>query len=340
MKAPMSMALSAATLVGTCWFRAEASAQNLVPNGSFEEYTECPPTFSYIQNVVGWEFAYWISPDFFHTCHTGLSAGVPFNAAGYQYPSEGSGYTGIITYDADNPFVREVMGAQLNEPLVVGVPVYISFKTAVGGFGSWDGGAALYTCKGVGLKFFIDIPPDPQAWVDYMFPNEAALALQQVATDTAIWYTSQGMYVPDSAYTHVLIANFFADSLSEPTLLDSTGFANTAYAYAFIDEVCVAYDPAVCGIAQSVSENHTFRGVHASNPFDENLTLWFSSAPDGPLHVSVFDSSGRLVWQRTEVSSSKRLLLKLPELPGGLFVLQLSDDQGPYSPLRLVHPNP
>lgn len=104
-----------------------AGAQNLVPNGSFEEYTQCPPTNGYIEYATGW-VNYRQSPDFYHTCNTGVLAGVPLNSCGYQYPSQGQGYAGVITYDASNQLVREFLGIELQSPLLPGVPIYLPSK--------------------------------------------------------------------------------------------------------------------------------------------------------------------------------------------------------------------
>ncbi len=313
-----------------------ASAQNLVPNGSFEEYHACPPNFSFISYVVGWEFAPYGSPDFFHTCHTGSAAGVPHNTCGFQYPSHGLGYTGIITRDYSGDYGGEFMSVELDAPLEVGVPIFLSFKLSPGGFGTWDGNSALYTTSGVGMKFCNQMPQD---WPWYLYPNSAALSMAQVPTDTAMWYTVQGWYVPDSAYTHLMIGNFFADSLAQHTVIDSTGFANTYYSYAFIDEVCASYDPADCGFPLQIYEHGGSREVRAVCPFQGLLRLWLPSVPLGSVNVSLHDMAGRQVW--TEQTVGLPLLsIPVPELPDGIYLLRLSDQTGAYEPLRLVHQSP
>lgn len=321
---------------------APSAAQNLIPNGGFEEYSECPPTWGYVERAVPWQNRRQ-SPDFFHSCNTGINAGVPFNSLGYQYPAQGDGYAGIATYDVNNAYMREIMGVELPAPLTIGQPIWLAFKVAVGGFGSWNGSSAKYTCKGVGMKFFIHVPADPQEWIEYLwagYPNDAALSLQVVPTDTAIWYSVSGVYVPDSAYTHLLIANFFADSLSSPTLLDSTGFSNTSWSYAYIDEVCASYDPADCGIVQELQEPEGVRSAYAANPFGEELIVHLLSAARQSLRVELLDSRGRLVLQHPVAPGALSFRLPLPALPDGLFILTMRDEHGPYKPLRLIHQSP
>ncbi len=82
----------------------EATAQtNLVPNPSFETYTNCPNNGSQINYAFPWYSPTWGSPDYYNTCDGSavLSFGVPLNWFSYQYARTGSGYSGIYCYDAD-----------------------------------------------------------------------------------------------------------------------------------------------------------------------------------------------------------------------------------------------
>ena len=63
---------------------AYAHGQNLVPNGSFEEYGECPNNGAQIDRAIGWS-AFRRSPDYFNSCDEGSVASVPFNFIGEQF---------------------------------------------------------------------------------------------------------------------------------------------------------------------------------------------------------------------------------------------------------------
>lgn len=89
-------------------FSFASTAQNLVPNGSFEEYTQCPT-----QNELGngqferckdWYYTTPVNvgtPDYFNSCNnnSGGMVGVPSNFWGYQDAFHGSGYVGIDVFD-------------------------------------------------------------------------------------------------------------------------------------------------------------------------------------------------------------------------------------------------
>ena len=115
------------------------------------------------------------SADYFNSCNGGSVVGVPFNQFGYQAAAEGVGYMGMATSSPrGGPWYRELVGIELSQPLIPGVPVCLSFKTAMGGFGSWSGNSSPYSCKGIGLQFFLEYPTD---WSTYLYPNTAALNL-------------------------------------------------------------------------------------------------------------------------------------------------------------------
>jgi gliding motility-associated-like protein len=90
--------------------------QNLVPNPSFETYTECP-------TMVGngnLECTPWISvagtADYFHRCGPPGIVGVPSNFQGNQEANTGDAYTGIY-FRIDGSFYREYVQVQLDQVL-------------------------------------------------------------------------------------------------------------------------------------------------------------------------------------------------------------------------------
>ncbi len=73
------------------------SAQNLVPNGSFEDTVACPLDVGQISYCLGWN-SYLLSPDYFNPCTNSLDAGMPNNMSGSQYPATGNSYSGLTTF--------------------------------------------------------------------------------------------------------------------------------------------------------------------------------------------------------------------------------------------------
>ena len=73
-----------------------SAGQNLVPNGSFEEYTSCPELISSVF-LTGWTNLHTTSADYFNACNLNGVADVPLNQFGYQYASDGQAYVGLAT---------------------------------------------------------------------------------------------------------------------------------------------------------------------------------------------------------------------------------------------------
>jgi OmpA-OmpF porin, OOP family len=72
--------------------------QNLVNNGSFEEFVKCPR--SYTEKGEVFELPSWYSPskstpDYFNSCNN-LDVGVPRNIMGYQLARDGNAYVGLM----------------------------------------------------------------------------------------------------------------------------------------------------------------------------------------------------------------------------------------------------
>ncbi len=266
---------------------AVVSAQNLVPNGSFEEYTECPSNFSHIDRVVGW-MPFRVTPDYFNVCSPNDSAGVPLNILGYQAAATGVAYAGIWCYFDKSPANgREYMGIQLREPLSPGTPYHLSFKTVFASSGTENGYLPQFNCSGIGLRFAMSPFLEGLGWP---VPNQAAIHLDHLITDSVGWTIVSGTYVPDSAYAYLVVGNFFDD---QTILLDQFNpDGNIDGAYFYVDDVCVSENSNSCD----------FTGYHESgklavslypNPFGDHLRITGIPASHYPSRLTLWDMAGR-----------------------------------------------
>ncbi len=109
------------------------TAQNIVPNYSFEVDTACPFMGSDLFYAIPWFVPHtnWSSTDLYDTCDNsvGSGAGVPYNDGGYQWARTGVKYAGIIVY-TDTMNYREYMEVPLLDTLIANrnycVEFYIS----------------------------------------------------------------------------------------------------------------------------------------------------------------------------------------------------------------------
>jgi gliding motility-associated-like protein len=93
--------------------------ENLVPNGSFEEYNWCPDYTNgyYITACKYWNMPTLGSSDYFNSCSTDTGSntfpqfGVPQNYIGHQDARTGNGYAGLV-------FVQDEIGSQTNSEYI------------------------------------------------------------------------------------------------------------------------------------------------------------------------------------------------------------------------------
>src|SRR6218665_7602 len=104
--------------------------ENLVPNSSFEDTTQCPFNPAQIALAPPWVDPTNASPDLFNTCSDGGYVGVPNNICGFQLARTGSGYAGFATYYAGSS-TREYIQVQLSNQLQIGKNYYCEFYVSL-----------------------------------------------------------------------------------------------------------------------------------------------------------------------------------------------------------------
>jgi len=213
---------------------------NLVPNPGFENYTTCPTSIGQLYLSVGWD-SNRESPDYFNICATATEAQVPKNAFGNQSPYNGNAYCGIITY-LNTSLSREIIGIQLTSPLIISQKYYVSFKVNKADSNQIIG----YSTNNIGFRFStVNINP-------VNIDNFAHYSHNSVITDATGWTNIFTSFIADSAYTRLMIGNFFDDSNTN-IINDGLGW----WAYYYIDEVCVSVDSLECQSEMvNVKENH------------------------------------------------------------------------------------
>ncbi len=100
----------------------KAQVNNLVPNPSFEVFSDCPVHSAQIENAVPWfsPLTPLITSEYFNSCCTipansgGVS--VPDNGFAYQFARTGNAYAGIGVYETG--IYREYIEVELNQVLI------------------------------------------------------------------------------------------------------------------------------------------------------------------------------------------------------------------------------
>jgi hypothetical protein len=286
------------------------SQVNLVPNFSFEEYSECPP-WTYppqIDVATGWSI-YSVSnstPDYYNVCAPSTEFGLPQNTYCYQHDNRNCGaYMGFLTVDATMNY-REHIGAQLHEPLIIGQKYYISFYTVMGEYilvQDQYGMPSNNVCLRLSTIPYSNNNPAP-------IDNFAHLRAESIITDSVNWVRISGSIVADSAYSYIMMGNFYDDANTD-TLHYSCPTCSNIGSYYLIDDICISTDSLLCngGIELlpcilSLEENKHENQISISpNPTNDYVNI---SNKDNKLSfdIAIYNSVGQQLYSKENINIS------------------------------------
>ncbi|MBS1658899.1 MAG: T9SS type A sorting domain-containing protein [Bacteroidetes bacterium] len=232
-------------------------AQNLIPNGSFEEYYACPTGINQVDSCKYWYpfggiYGVPGSPDYFNSCATLPIAQVPDNAFGTQVAFEGNAYIGL--YTAVDAFYREFIGAKLLDTIQLGKQYAVSIRVSRGNYnssGTFVTAASNKICIRLTTYAFLSgsiLPLD----------NFAQFYEDSIIIDSTNWVLLHWNFIADSLYTHLYVGNFFDFGQTDTLILINTGGWG-GRAYYFIDSVNIrCIDCGQDGIASIENESQLF----------------------------------------------------------------------------------
>lgn len=280
---------------------------NLVPNPSFEEYTNCPTGIGQTAYIVDWS-TFRGSPDYFNSCApTSSYYSAPGNAAGYQQAANGDAYTGIICFD-NSIFSREIIANILNTPLIIGQKYFISFNVS----NADDTSVVGYSINKIGAKF------STVMHTNVNIDNNAHIYTSSVISDTVNWTRIAGSFVADSAYKYLMIGNFFDDE-NTTVVNNSSGF----WAYYLVDDVCVSTDSLLC-INPSISvEENDINNQFSFYPNPANDLLTITNCSNIPFNLTIYNSIGQQLYSKKNIISNN-IQVDTSMYNLGIFFLQIN----------------
>lgn len=221
------------------------NAQNLVPNGSFEEYSQCPEqnelNNGQFERCTGWSFC-MSTPDYFNVCNNSVPGpnqgmvGVPENFWGKQSAFEGSAYIGLVLYDfsLDQEIVQdaEYPYVKLNSPLKPCTKYGISMRISLAeesSHGSAHIGIHLSKTPLVGfqLQELLGLEPNWES--------------SEIISDTSNWSLLTGEFSVHGGESYLSIGNFFGYNESDTQFNDSNliHVFNSYGTYFYLDSISI-----------------------------------------------------------------------------------------------------
>ncbi len=201
------------------------TAQNLVPNSGFENFTTCPVGFSQFNGFVSdWTNPNAASPDYMNACANPFPAGVPQNGTGYQTSHSGNGYAGF--YSGSDSY-REYVQVQLTSPLVAGTTYAFKMFVAVHN-------KSKYAIDDIGANFSVNAPTS--SGLAFLNGNPIAQIANtpgNVITDSSNWTLVSGNYIAAGGERHLTIGHFNTDATTTTVQINY----GSQGAYYYVDDV-------------------------------------------------------------------------------------------------------
>jgi OOP family OmpA-OmpF porin len=286
-----------------------SNAQNLVPNGSFEQYYSCPNNTSQVDTCIGW-YKVLNSPDYFSACSF-YPISIPDNFCGYQFPFDGQSYMGLYTYVWVELY-REIIGTKLIDTLIPGNKYSISMRVSRG---NWTNQA--YNCSAsnkLGMRF------TTYAYTSANLPainNYAQVYSDSIIEDTINWVLLSWNYISDSAYTHVYIGNFFDDAHADTTII-AAPIGQFGQAYYFIDSVNILCTSQECSVGITEVNKNEYDVIYNDGK------IYLKGLKEKQFQFELYNETGQQVMDRLVNGNES---IDISERPNGFYiaVLKLSN---------------
>lgn len=208
-----------------------STAQNLVPNGDFEQHDDCSQGVEWPQ-VHDWlQPGCTFDPSYRHSCNNDIASGIgmPFNSQGFQYTHSGEGYLLFSAYNRFYSYQQKKITAHLTQPLVAGTPYCVQFWLSLAD-------SSEVRCNLLHGLFTEEVPSACNA-ADSMPLSQAQVTFVTNMVDTASWHLIEAQYTAAGGEQYFTFGNFLPDTLSDVTYLGPMFLVSRSMFY--LDDVYV-----------------------------------------------------------------------------------------------------
>ncbi len=285
---------------------AQNAPVNLVPNGGFEEHSDCPWGGGLFGMIDYWTGLHG-SSDFFHRCGEPAYS-IPGNYGGYQEPyyNADSAYVGVATYTTAFNGGQESFYAELTEPLVAGEKYRVKLMVSLSEY--WN-----YATCCMGVIFGSTPPPFPPVTSNL---SDVELVLDANNIDTEVWYEMDEVYTALGGESEMYIGNFRPDADSQPVYVgENTPEGDVAYF--FIDNVSVKLETLT-----TVEEEQHIGPINISNPVHGQMAIYHKR----PVQLQLLDMSGRVVLSDRLIGSTS--MVDVSHLNKGIYLAVFTNEKG------------
>lgn len=207
-----------------------SAQQNLVPNGSFEDYTTCPNNAGQVNYANHWFDPTNSSSDYFNSCCSNGIAGIPSNLYGYKNAYDGNAMMGFGMYGGSAyPNDREYIAVKLTEKLDSNISYCFSCYLSLAG--SWK-----FACNGFGICLLDDTVGIYNYYLNTINYSTSFID-NTIIKDTSIWEKIETRFINKKQNArYLIIGNFYNDANITTSIINNTAFDISYY---YIDKVAL-----------------------------------------------------------------------------------------------------
>jgi len=221
--------------------------QNLIENGDFEIYSNCPFATSQLTYAENWFDPTAATSDYFNICDTTNTVSVPYNFMGFQEAQSGNAYAGIFVAQTGGSIYREYLETEFKSTLIAGMPYTLTFYANVSDLSSCK---PKTVCAYISSEFISD-------YTTNSILMEPAGIIHTICSDPENYFDSitqwekiYTCFIATGEEKFITIGNSYSDDFS-PCFSESGG-NKTAYLY--IDNILlqqlevqtVVFDTTIC----------------------------------------------------------------------------------------------
>jgi hypothetical protein len=291
---------------------------NIVPNGGFENYSNCPWTSAQIVLAHPWVTPTVGSPEYFHGCSQVDHISPPEVVYGHQFPHSGEAFIGMYYFAPGQPEGREYAQAELTQTIYPGVRYKVSFYASLADMSLW-------AVSSLGAHLSINAIHHDEYWLLDVVPQILNPA-GNIITDTANWVLVTDTFTSRTGggEKFITIGNFNTAATSDTLLYNPTGDHNYNFAYYYIDDVSViALDSIPSGVEEAEQNQGTYNIY--PNPSNGTFTIAHTLHTNQMAHVEVYDLLGQRILTK-HFSGSAPLEVDLTGVSSGLYTVRILVD--------------
>ncbi len=211
-------------------------SQNLIQNGDFETYSNCPNSANQISLAIPWNTANTNVPsEYFNTCSSNPIVGIPINLdslLGYQQTHSGNGYVGINSFAPLASQIKQYITAPLVDTLIAAQKYRLTFFVSLCN-------DSKYGIDGMGAYFSNQILNCPTFNCVLNQVPQVDNPSGNILLDTLNWMPISGSFTADGGECYITIGNFKDDTTTQKAISRPS---NTWSTYYYIDDVSLIED--------------------------------------------------------------------------------------------------